>query len=168
MELLTNLGIDYRLLIAQLINFVILLAVLYRFLYKPVLKLLHERSAKIEQGLKNAEEVDIKLKETAALYEQKTIEAKSAAQGIVEASRKEAEKLKAELTAQAHLEAEKIIDAGRQRLVADKERIMKEAEMELGDLVAQATEHVLGHALTPEMDKKLIDEAMKKVRIGRA
>ena len=46
--------------------------------------------------------------------------------------------------------------------------MMHEAEHELGDLVEQATQHVLGQVITPEMDKKLIDEAVQKVRIGRA
>ncbi|OGL68569.1 ATP synthase F0 subunit B [Candidatus Uhrbacteria bacterium RIFCSPLOWO2_01_FULL_47_24] len=168
MELFTNLGIDWRLLIAQLVNFTILLAVLYKFLYKPVLKLLHDRSQKIEQGIKNAENVEVRLKEVAALYETKTREARAEAAKILEATKKEADTMKAELAVQAQKEAEKIVSSGRARLTVEKEKIMHEAEHELADLVAQATEHVLGSVLTPEMDRKLIDEAVKKVRMGRA
>lgn len=168
MELLSNLGIDWRLLIAQLVNFVILLAVLYRFLYKPVLKLLHERSAKIEDGLKNAEAVEVKLKEAAALYETKTREAKAEAVKLFDTAKKDAEAMRADLTAKAQIEAEKIMESGRQRLAVEKEKMMHEAEHELADLVEQATSHVLGQVMTPEMDKHLIDEAVQKVRIGRA
>lgn len=168
MELLTNLGIDWRLLIAQLINFTVLLAVLYKFLYKPVLKLLHDRSARIEEGLKNAEAVERKLIEAGSQYEKKVLEARGEAQKIVETARKEAEKVRAELTASAHKEAEKIVASGRAYLSAEKEKIMHEAEHELADLVAQATEHVLGDVVTPEIDKQLIDSAVRKVRIGRA
>ncbi len=168
MELLSKLGIDWRLLIAQLINFGILLAVLYKFLYKPVLKLLHERSTKIEDGLKNAEAVEVKLKEAAALYETKTREARAEAVKLFDAAKKEVDTLRGELVAKAQKESEQIIEAGRQRLAVEKERMMHEAEHELGDLVEQATQHVLGQVMTPEMDKKLIDEAIKKVRIGRA
>lgn len=168
MELLSKLGIDYRLIIAQLINFGVLLAVLYKFLYKPVLGLLHERTKTIEAGLKNADEVEKKLREAAALYERKTLEARSEAQKIMEMARKEAEAIKAELATSAHKDAEKIVEGGKARLAVEKERMMHEAEHELADLVAQATEHVLGQAMSPEMDKHLIDEAVKKVRIGRA
>ena len=168
MELLTNLGIDWRLLIAQLINFGILLAVLYRFLYKPVLKLLHDRSARIEAGLKNADEVEKKLNEASVTYERKVLEARAEAQKIVEMAKKEAEKVRAELAAHAQNEAAHIVEAGRQKLSAEKEKIMHEAEHELADLVAEATAHVLGEAVTQEIDQKLIDEAVKKVRIGRA
>ena len=168
MELLSNLGIDWRLIIAQLINFTVLMAVLYKFLYKPVLKLLHERTSRIEDGLKNAEVVEKKLREATALYDAKISEARAATQKMLEATRKESEALKAELTASAQNEAAKIIEAGRVRLAVEKEKIMHEAEHELSDLVAQATSHVLGQAVTPEIDRRLIDEAVKKVRIGRA
>lgn len=168
MELLTNLGIDWRLLIAQLINFGVLLAVLYKFLYKPVLKLLHERTTRIEEGLKNAEVVDTKLREATAVYDAKVREARGEAQKILETTKKEGEALKAELTATAQKEATKILEAARARLAVEKEKIMHEAEHELSDLVEQATHHVLGQIMTPEMDRKLIDEAVQKVRIGRA
>lgn len=168
MELLTNLGIDWRLLIAQLINFVILLAVLYRFLYKPVLKLLHERSVRIEEGLKNADTAEAKLKEASAAYERKVLEARFESQKIVETAKKEGEKVKAEVVAAAQKEADKIVASGRSRLTAEKEKIMREAQEDLADLVTHATEHVLGEVVTPEIDKQLIEQAVKKVRIGRA
>lgn len=168
MELLDKLGIDWRLFVAQLINFGILLAVLYKFLYKPVLKLLQERSQKIENGLKNAEVVELKLKDAAALYEAKTREARSETAKMMEAAKKETDALRAALAVAAQKDAEKIVAAGRARLAVEKEKILHEAEHELADLVAQATEHVLGQAMTPEIDRRLIDEAIKKVRIGRA
>lgn len=168
MELLQNLGIDWRLLIAQLINFVILLAVLYKFLYKPVLKLLHDRSARIEEGLKNADTAEAKLKEASAAYEGKVLEARAEAQKIMETAKKEGGKIKAEVVAAAQKEAEKIVVSGRSRLNAEKEKMMREAENELADLVEHATEHVLGQVVTPEIDKQLIEGAVKKVRIGRA
>lgn len=168
MELLANLGIDWRLIIAQLINFTVLMAVLYKFLYKPVLKLLHERTTRIEDGLKNADVIERKLREATAAYDAKLREARGEAQKILEATKKEGEALKAELTATAQKEATHIIEAGRVRLAVEKEKIMHEAEHELSDLVEQATHHVLGQIMTPEIDRKLIDEAVQKVRIGRA
>ncbi len=168
MELLAKLGVDWRLLVAQLINFGILLAVLYKFLYKPVLKLLHERSAKIEDGLKNAEAVEVKLKEAAALFEAKTREARAEAAKLFDAAKKDVDGLRVELVAKAQKESDQIVEAGRVRLAVEKEKMMHDAQAELGDLVAQATKHELGQVMTPEMNKKLIDEAVQKVRVGRA
>lgn len=63
MEALANLGIDWKLLLAQVVDFVIVLLVLKRFAYQPMLKLLDERTAKIEKGLADAEHAGQKLSE---------------------------------------------------------------------------------------------------------
>lgn len=168
MDLLQNLGIDWRLLIAQLINFTILLAVLYKFLYKPVLKMLHSRSEKIEQGLKNADDAEKKLSEAAMAYEAKIQEGRKEAVKILETAKKEAEAIKADLSVQAHKETEKIVAAGRTRLAVEKAKIIKEAEGELIDLAAAATEHILGNIVTPDIDRKLMEQAVEQVKIGRA
>ena len=67
MELLQKLGIDWRLLIAQLVNFSILVIILYKLLYKPVLKVLNDRKEKIEQGLKDAKSLGEELERTKEL-----------------------------------------------------------------------------------------------------
>ncbi len=145
-----------------------LLAILYRFLYKPVLKLLHERTTRIEQGLKNADAVEVKLKQATDAYDAKMRAARVEAQKIIEDTQRKSESLRAELLAKAQHEAERIFEAGKTTLEAERDRVMDEAEAELMDLVSQATERVLGEVVTPEIDKKLIEQAVKKVRIGRA
>src|SRR3989338_2880597 len=97
MELFEKLGMDWRLLLWQLVNFIVLFGVLTKLLYKPVLKMLDERSRKIAQGLKDAE--------TATLSRQKgeeernyiVREARQEAQKIIEAARGEGEKAKSEI-----------------------------------------------------------------------
>lgn len=168
MELLQNLGIDWRLLIAQLINFTILLAVLYKFLYKPVLKILNARSEKIEQSLRNADEVEKKLKTATEAYDAKIISARAQAQKILEEVQKEADLQRVSLMEKARAEAEAIVKSGQKQLLADKTKILKEAETEIIDLVASATERVLGDLITPDLDKHLIEQAVSKVRVGRA
>ena len=54
-ELITKLGIDWKFLIAQIVNFLVLLFVLYKFAYGPILAMLEKRQKKIEKGLKDAE-----------------------------------------------------------------------------------------------------------------
>ena len=63
-ELLTKLGIDLKLLVAQIVNFLILLLVLYKFAYGPIVAMLEKRQKKIEKGLKEAEEAHKKLEES--------------------------------------------------------------------------------------------------------
>ena len=54
-EIIKTFHIDWKLLIAQAVNFAIVVFALYKFAYKPLLKTMNERTAKIEQGLKDAE-----------------------------------------------------------------------------------------------------------------
>jgi F-type H+-transporting ATPase subunit b len=77
MEALANLGIDWKLLVAQVVNFAVVLLVLKRFAYQPMLKLLDERTAKIEKGLADAENAgkklsEIEIQEKAILMEART------------------------------------------------------------------------------------------------
>ena len=86
MELLNSLGINAKLLIAQIVNFLILLFVLYKFAYGPVLRMLDERTKKIEKGMKDAEASGKKLEEIAAKEKGILDEAKNQAKEIVKRS----------------------------------------------------------------------------------
>ena len=66
MEVLAKLGIDWKLLLAQAVNFAVLFWVLRRYAYQPMLDFLEKRTIKIEQGLKDAEKATLKLSEIEA------------------------------------------------------------------------------------------------------
>ena len=70
-ELFSQLGIDWRLLLSQAVNFLLLLIVLRIFAYQPILKLLKDRRAKIEDGLTKAKEADTRLGEIAQMTKEK-------------------------------------------------------------------------------------------------
>ena len=164
MELLHSLGIDWRLFLAQLVNFTILLAILYRFLYKPILKLLRERTEQIDQGLKNAAEAEKKLATTAFDYDQKMLEARKQAQAVLDETKTQSAALKTDLLKKAQEEAEKFIADGRQSLEQEKHAMLKEARMELAGLVMSATKIVLGKVVTLELDRKINEEAARAMK----
>ena len=64
MELITKLGIDWKLLIAQVINFFILLFVLHRFAYRPILKMLKKRTDTIDKSLSDVKQIEKNLAES--------------------------------------------------------------------------------------------------------
>ena len=97
MELLTNVGINGKLLLAQSVNFVILLFVLYKFAYGPVLKLLTERTSKIEKGLKDSEYAQKKLIEITEKEREIFTRARKQAQEIVAKAEEVAMKNKEEI-----------------------------------------------------------------------
>ncbi len=70
-QLVQQLGIDWRLLLSQAVNFALLLIVLRLYVYKPLLKIMHDRKLRIEEGLTKADEADRRLAETEEMRRQK-------------------------------------------------------------------------------------------------
>src|SRR4030042_2105348 len=105
MELLSNLGINGKLLLAQIINFLILLFVLHRFAYKPILKMLNDRTNKIEKGLKEAEESHKKLAEISEKEKEIITKARKDAQEILKKVEDTAKKNKEEIAIEAKNQA---------------------------------------------------------------
>src|SRR3989339_1381184 len=160
-ELLSKLGIDWKLLIAQIVNFLVLLFVLWKFAYGPVLAMLEKRQKKIEKGLKDADEAHKKLGESEEKQKNILRKAREEAKDIVEKARKQAEKSKSEIAAEAKTQAEKILAGAKSEIEQEKAKTIAEIKSEIGGLVVAATEKVIEEKMSSEKDKKLIEESLK-------
>src|ERR1700685_3808132 len=96
-QLLSQLGIDWHLLLAQAINFFLLLIVLRLYVYKPLLKMMHDRRTRIEEGLVKADEADRRLYEADEMMKNKVKEADAQALDILKRTETEAKSLEAKL-----------------------------------------------------------------------
>ncbi len=161
MELLNNLGINGKLLLAQIVNFLILLFVLHRYAYKPVLKILNDRTEKIEKGLGDAEEAKKKLLEITEKEKVVLGEARKEAQTIIDSAEKTALKNKEDLLDEAKKKSEEIVSNTQKQLEEEKKKMLSEIKSEIAELVVLATDKVIGEKLNSEKDKKLIEEAIK-------
>lgn len=161
MEILSRLGIDPRLLLAQIINFIILLLVLYRFAYRPVLKMLNERTHKIEKGIKDAEAAKKKLMEMEEKEKQVLVEARKEAQKIITKAEEVAKKNAEEIVTSAKAQAEIMKSSTEKQLELEKNKIMSEVKTEIASLVVTATEKILGEKMDKENDQQLIEKYIK-------
>ena len=166
MELLGQLGIDWRLLIAQIVNFLILLGVLYRFLYRPVLSHLEERTARIEKSLSEAKRIEVQAREADEARIQLIAEARKEVQVISEKAAKEAEVLRKKMVDDARREAERIVESGKVQLEMHKEVILKDVRREVTGLIVSSTQHILGDVMDENIDASIVKSALRKV--GRA
>ncbi|TAL20551.1 ATP synthase F0 subunit B [Patescibacteria group bacterium] len=164
MELLSKLGIDWRLLVWQIVNFGIVLLVLKKFALGPVMRALDERAKKLEQGLRDAEEA--KTVKVAAESEREKIlaAARNESGRIVAEARKEAEVLREELHSRAKKEVDGLLLTGKNALKAEKELMLGEAKSELGLLVVEAVGKVLSRALTKEDEESLLVAAARELK----
>jgi len=156
-ELISTFHIDLKLLIAQMINFGIVFVVLYLFALKPLMKLMNERSEKIEKGLKDADVNAKKLEETQEEYKKTVMEARKEAQTIVENAKSDAESKRSEMITKAKEEVGALLESGKKQLSGEKEKMLGEARTELASLVTEATRRVLGETVTLNVDKEIIE-----------
>jgi F-type H+-transporting ATPase subunit b len=160
-ELIKTFHIDIKMLVAQLVNFTIVLLVLWKFAYKPILKTMNERSAKIEKGLKDAENAGKKLTETAEKEKEVLADARKEAQTIISKAEDMAKKSKEQIAVEAKVQADKILESAKIQIEEEKQKLLKEVKAEIGNLVVAATEKIIGEKLDKTKDKELIEKALK-------
>jgi len=149
-DVIGRLGIDAKLFIAQVINFGLVLLVLWKFAYKPLLKLMDDRTKKIESGLKKAEEMDIRVKELETEKEEILTAARKEAREIVDLATSGAEEKRQSMIISAKEEVEKVVLQGKEQLSVQKTQMIEEAKGELADLIVTAALKVTGD----NIDKK--------------
>jgi F-type H+-transporting ATPase subunit b len=162
-SLIATFHIDVKLIIAQLINFAVVFAVLYWFVFKPLGKTMRDRTTVIEKGLADA-------KESAQSLEQAQREAKSflatarvEAQEIVKNASDEAERRKTRMIIEAKDEVNEIVSQGKNQLANEKLKMVEEAKIEIVNLVSSAAERILPGLVTPSIDKQLIEKTIKEL-----
>lgn len=160
-SLISAFHIDWKLFIAQLINFAIVFSVLYFFAFKPLVKTMTDRSEKIDKSLKEADEIEKRLALTEREREEIITAAKKQASLIVEEASARGEDRKNELVAKAKEEIGQVINAEKEKLVRDKAETLKEIKNEVAELVVMTVEKLLNEKMTGEKDKELIKKMVK-------
>jgi F-type H+-transporting ATPase subunit b len=156
-------GVDWPHLVAQIISFCIVCVVLYRFAYRPILKLLEQRRLQIAQGLANAEKIKAELAKTEAQRQQILVQAQAQATKFLEEARAAASRVQAQETQKAIAVAERIIASAREAAAQDHARMLAELKHEVGRLVVQTTTTVTGKILTAEDQRRLAEETAKQL-----
>jgi F-type H+-transporting ATPase subunit b len=160
-SLVETFHLDLRLIIAQIINFAIVFAVLYWFAFKPLAKIMKERSGKIAKSLDDAKLVEEKLLETKAEFDKTIAEAKKQANSILEKADLQADEKKSAMIIRAKEEIGQIINQEKQKMQADKLRTLKEIKKEVADLVVLTVEKILAKRMDKKEDVELIKKIVK-------
>jgi len=154
-------GVDWSHLIAQIVSFCIVCVVLYRFTYRPVLRMLEERRQQIAQGLANTEQIRAELARTEAQRQEVIDQANAQATKLIEEARVAAARVQEQETQKAIAAAEQIIVRAREAAAQDQARMLAELKREVGRLVVQTTATVTGKILTAEDHRRLAEETTK-------
>jgi F-type H+-transporting ATPase subunit b len=156
-------GLDLPHFLAQVVSFLIVTGLLYRFAYKPILGVLEERRQRIAEGLANAEKIKAELARTEEARQKALSEANAQAAKFLQEARSAAARVREQETQRAAATAEQIIAKAREAAAADRARMLAELKREVGRLVVQTTATVTGKILTPEDQKRLAEETTREL-----
>lgn len=156
-------GVDWPHLLAQIVSFSIVCAILYRFAHRPILKMLEERRRQISQGLANAEQIRAELARTEAQRQEVMLKANIEATKIIEEAHAAAARVQKRETEKAKATAEQIIAKARETAAQDYTRMWRELKREVGRLVVKTTATISGKVLTTEDQLRLAEETTKQL-----
>jgi F-type H+-transporting ATPase subunit b len=122
---------------------------------------LNERTRKIEKGLKDAENAELRLTEMQAKEKEVLKNAKEEGQKIMSEAETRAQKNKEELLAEAKVQTEKILVEARRIIAEEKIKMINEVKGEIANLVVAATEKVIDEKMDSAKDRELIEKAIK-------
>jgi F-type H+-transporting ATPase subunit b len=165
MEALTKLGIDFKILIAQFINFGILLLLLRYLLYRPIQKILDKRAAKVKESIEKAQDIDKKHALAEKQYEDILSDANKKAESIIKEAKSSAENVRKEILEKAEKEAGEKLAAAEVKIGEERKALYSEIRQSAGRLAVTLMTKVLKQDLDEEFCRKSVDKALKEVEV---
>jgi F-type H+-transporting ATPase subunit b len=157
-------GVDWPHLTAQVISFSIVCALLYRFAYTPVLTMLAARREQIAQGLANTEKINAALAAIDAQRADILSAARAEAAGLIDEGRTVARRLRDQEVQRATAAADRIVQNARKQSEHERALMVAMAKRDISHLVVQTTAAVAGRVLTPDDQRRLVQETTRQLR----
>ncbi len=159
---MNELGINLGYLISQIVNFTLLAVLLYFVAYKPILRMLDERSARIKKGLEDAEEASRRASQMEQEFEQRLTEARREGQEIIAQATRMSEKARQDILERAREEAQAQIEKAKDEIARERELAMAELRQQVADLSLTISRKVIGATLDERRQRQLIAEFLEE------
>jgi len=162
-----ELGINWHGLLAQFISFGVLLALLLFVAYKPITKMLEERSQKIKESLDQAEFIKQQVAKTEQMVQEQLAQARRQGQDLVAQAAQIGERLRDEARQQARQDAEAIVARTRTEIKAEREESIAKLREEFVEIAILAAEKVINKALDKETHRQLIEQTLQESNLKK-
>lgn len=159
-DLFSSIGVDWKLLILQTIAFLVLLWFLKKFVYPPLVAMLDKREAQIEESTRAAVEASKRASESQEKVDKLLAQARSEAREIVATAKSEAGAMLSDAEAKSKQQAENIVAQAQDSIAKEVLAAKKALHNETIELVAQATEKVVGKTVNANVDNSVIKAAL--------
>lgn len=147
----------------SLITFAVLLFLLGRFVYPPIIGMLDKRSEAIRESLEAAERTRIDAQGLLEQYKEQMADARTEAQKVIGQSREVGEQMKKEIVEKANEEARGLIERAQQEIGAEKERAVADLRKSVADLSIGVASKIIGEQLSAEKHLDLIERSLSEV-----
>lgn len=152
------LGINLPSLLWHAVNFLALVYLLTRFLYRPVIRILDERTARIKESMDRAAAVQAELANASEEARRQLEVARRESQAIIEQAGHVGESLKEQARQEAQAEADKIVARARAQMEQERQATVSQLRREMADLVVEAAGKVIGQSMDDGVQRRLVDE----------
>ena len=161
-----GIGINVPGLLAQLVSFLLLFGLLSVMLYKPVRRMLDERSERIRISMEQTEQIKETMAKTEEQVKQQLDAARKERQNILVQAQQLGEQLREESRAQAKKDAEAVITRARAEIQKERDDAIDELKRQFADLAILAAEKVISETLDKKKHRQLIEEVLDKAPKG--
>ena len=158
-----TLGINAKLFVAQLINFSIVLFVLWKWVFGPVVGALEKRQERVEKSLREAKAIEEKVEQFEADHEGRMQKSRHEAEVVIQKAMEAASQVRAETVEESKKEAERILLNARETIEAEKTNAIAEVRKEVAELTIAATQKVIEVKLDSSKDKDLVESILGKL-----
>ncbi|MAI88404.1 MAG: ATP synthase F0 subunit B [Candidatus Marinimicrobia bacterium] len=155
--------LDPGLFVWTILSFLLLMFILSKFAWKPLLKMLNEREEKIRTAIEKAENAEKKLETLNEQGEKILSDARSESQKLLLSTKETAQNLKEEIEREAKQKATSIIDQARVQIQAEKNQVLSEIKNELSSFSIMIAEKLIKKNINKDDNMKLINESIEKV-----
>jgi len=162
-QLFEKFGLHVNLLIAQMVNFGILLLVLYKFVYQPVLKILDQRREKIEKSLQQAKEIEIRTQQLQEDINQQMAAAKKQSDALIMEAREIGERARNEILIRTNQEVSMMLEKAKADIQAEKEHMMTDIRDYIVKTSIIIVEKILRDKLDEKTKEQLVLDSMKEL-----
>lgn len=156
------LGINLKLFIAQLINFAVILFVLWRWAYRPLLRVMHERQKTIYDSLDNAKKIETRLGQAEQEYQEKMKQARRDAAAVTEQAEADAREYAATMKKKTEEDIQKLVHTAKAKITEEKDAAVREVRSHAAELITSAIAKLLGETMNSAEQEKVVRDFLKQ------
>jgi F-type H+-transporting ATPase subunit b len=167
MEIIKNFGINPILLIAQIVNFLILLFLLKKFAYKPIFEMLEKRKKEIADGLKSAEEGKLELEKALDQEKKMLKKAQGSSQQLILDAKSQADQMLIDAKESTKLQVEEMLSEARSQMKKDSTELERKLALSSAKLAVEMLEKSIKDIFSQKEQQEVVEKVTKKLKISK-